>query len=567
MLLRRHYWIALAALGAGLLAGCVASSPVRKASASASSDAAVDDTDYSPEAVERRTEAHARYAHGVIRELNDEMDGALTEYRAAAVADPANEPLVLDVSERLLRLKQPEKALDLLLQATAPAEASGVLFARLGLIYALLGKLDAAMAADRKAIQKAPSSLAGYQQLALVHLEKKQLAEGLKVLDEAARQPVTNAAYFADLSGLYVAFGRAGRDDTIKPRALDALNRAAAQNPDSPLLLQKLAEGYDYLGEPGKAADYYLKLQERFPRYPGIREKLIQLFLGAKDRKRAMEQLESVIREAPTNPRAYYFLGGLALEEKKPKEAVEYLQKAILLDANYEPPYYDLAGAQINLNDSSAALATLARAREKFSQNFVGEYYTALAYNRMKDYSNAVNHFTACEVIARATETNRLTPTFYFQLGAAHERFRQFEEAEKYFRQSLALAPDFSEALNYLGYMWAERGQRLPEAQAMIEQAVKLEPKNAAFLDSLGWVLFKLNKPREGLPHILKAIELNDEPDSTLYDHLGDIYAALQEPQKARAAWEKALTLEPNEHREAIQKKLGVSASSGSAAP
>src|SRR5207244_221784 len=108
--------------------------------------------------------------------------------------------------------------------------------------------------------------------------------------------------------------------------------------------------------------------------------------------------------DAPTNPKAYYLLGSLALEsaqersvalamrEKKAKEAVEYLNKAILLDANFEPAYYELAGAQINLEHGEEALATLARAKDKFQQNFVLEFYTALAYNRLKDYSNAVNH-------------------------------------------------------------------------------------------------------------------------------------------------------------------------------
>ena len=94
----------------------------------------------------------------------------------------------------------------------------------------------------------------------------------------------------------------------------------------------------------------------------------------------------------------------------------------------------------------------------------------------------------------------------------------------------------------------------------MIEKAVKLEPQNAAFLDSLGWVLFKMEKPKEALPYLLKAVEHSKEPDSTLYDHLGDIYLALQEPEKAREAWRKAITIEPSEP---IQKKLGPAVTSG----
>jgi tetratricopeptide (TPR) repeat protein len=115
------------------------------------------------------------------------------------------------------------------------------------------------------------------------------------------------------------------------------------------------------------------------------------------------------------------------------------------------------------------------------------------------------------------------------------------------------MEPDFAEALNYLGYMWAERGENLDEARTMIEKALKEEPKNAAFLDSMAWVLYKLKKPAEALPYMQKAIELTKEPDATLQDHLGDILAGMNRMGEARAAWEKALKLEPKDE---IRKKL-----------
>jgi tetratricopeptide (TPR) repeat protein len=300
-------------------------------------------------------------------------------------------------------------------------------------------------------------------------------------------------------------------------------------------------------------------LLERIPAWPGLREKLAELYLRKQDRQKAAEQLEAVIRNNPTHLQAYYLLGSIAFEDKNPKQAAEYFTKAMLLNPNFEPVYYDLAGAQINLNKPYEALATLDKARIKFQQGFVGEFYTAMAYTKLKDYTNALKYLTAAEVIARATDTNRLNHTFYYQLGAACERTQKYEEAEKHFRKCLELSPEFGEAMNYMGYMWAERGTNLTEARELIEKAVKLEPKNAAFLDSLGWVLFKQNKPKEALTWLLKSIESAQEPDATLYDHLGDIYAALREPEKAREAWRKALSLEPNDE---IQKKLGATSTS-----
>jgi Tfp pilus assembly protein PilF len=178
----------------------------------------------------------------------------------------------------------------------------------------------------------------------------------------------------------------------------------------------------------------------------------------------------------------------------------------------------------------------------------------------MKDYTNALRHLTGAEVIARVNDTNRLTHTFYFQLGSTYERTQKFKEAETYFRKALDLAPDFAEALNYLGYMWAERGENLEEAHRMIEKAVRSEPKNAAFLDSLAWVLYKMDRPKEALKFLLQAVEQSQEPDPTLWDHLGDIYASLKQTDKARQAWQKSLALEPNPQ---IEQKLKSATAGG----
>jgi len=101
--------------------------------------------------------------------------------------------------------------------------------------------------------------------------------------------------------------------------------------------------------------------------------------------------------------------------------------------------------------------------------------------------------------------------------------------------------------------MWAEHGENLERAREMIGRALKAEPKSPAYLDSMGWVLYKLNQPKEALDYILKAVAASEEQDATLYDHLGDIYAELKEMDKARDAWRKSLAVEKND---AVQKKL-----------
>jgi predicted Zn-dependent protease len=87
----------------------------------------------------------------------------------------------------------------------------------------------------------------------------------------------------------------------------------------------------------------------------------------------------------------------------------------------------------------------------------------------------------------------------------------------------------------------------------VISRALELEPENDAFLDSMGWVLFKSGDAQAALPYLEKSIAKLQQPDATVYDHLGDVFAALNQMDKAREAWAKSLAAEPND---AIRQKL-----------
>ncbi|MCC6232099.1 MAG: tetratricopeptide repeat protein [Verrucomicrobiales bacterium] len=164
--------------------------------------------------------------------------------------------------------------------------------------------------------------------------------------------------------------------------------------------------------------------------------------------------------------------------------------------------------------------------------------------SELKRYEEAIRHYTAAEVIAGATAPRYLTHLFYFQSGVAFERAKRFDDASIQFEKSIELKPDFADALNYLGYMWAEQGKNLPRALELIRKAVDLEPKNAAYLDSLAWVLFQMDRAEEALPFQTRAVELSEEPDATLFEHLGDIYRKLGRMDDARRAWQRSLAVE-----------------------
>jgi tetratricopeptide (TPR) repeat protein len=510
-------------------------------------------------AEEDLTEAYAHYGTGVINEMSGEPELALEEYYQAALKNPEDESLVLAVSLRLLQGNRSDQALEVLTRATRRPDASGALYARLGALYSRLGKTDLAIEASRNAIKRDPRMLAGYRNLFLNYSRTDQSKKSLSLLDEAARVPGTDAEFLIGLAELYASFGLQvpAQKPTATARALALLQRAEKMNiPDPPLRL-RLADGFLSLGEESAAAEIYRDLlkqlsQDAFWR-ENIRAKLVNIYLHENNPKLAAEQLEASIRDNPTDVEAYYWLGRIAYDEGQDARATEFFAKTLLLKPNFEPGYYELARAQISARQNRQALETLERAREKFAQNFVLEYLAAVACVGEKDYTNAWRYFNAAEVFALARDTNRLTGEFYFEFGAACERMGDYAQAEKYFEKCLQLSPDFSGALNYLGFMWADRGENLDRARALIERALKVEPQNAAYLDSMGWVLFRLHQPQQALDYMLQALRVSEKPDPTLYDHLGDIYENLGRKEQALEAWTKSLSLEPND---VIRKKI-----------
>ncbi len=109
-----------------------------------------------------------------------------------------------------------------------------------------------------------------------------------------------------------------------------------------------------------------------------------------------------------------------------------------------------------------------------------------------------------------------------FARAASLERLDRFEEAEEAFLVLLEIDPADATAANYLGYLWADREVRLEEALELVNRAVEVDPENPAYLDSLGWVHYRLGSMDEAEFWLRRAIELNDG-DGTLLAHLGEV--------------------------------------------
>ena len=422
----------------------------------------------------------------------------MEEYYQAAMLDPDDESLILEVSRRLLQNKQPEKALEVATRAAARPNASGRIYARLGLIYAQLGKPGQAAAANRMAIKKSPDSLLGYQNLLKVICKTSSRPRrskcSIKPPGSRIRTPSSSSAW----RRLYTSTVRRCRRKEPAPRqspgpiepGRETGSRHSAAAPETGGRFQVAGRFGQSRATLPRGAQTSPRLAARRGSDPGY---LTALYLRRCDREAGHRAApEALLRDDPTNPQVHYYLGRLALEDKKLAEAADHFSKTVLLRPDLNPPITLWPWRKLEQNKVSEALATLDKARQKFSPELrVGVLHGA-GFDRQKAYAEALKHFVAAEVIAKATDPEPAQRGFLFRVGATCERKGDYDQAESILTSAWRFAPDFAEAQNYLGYMWAEHGLKLEKARELIAKAVKAEPKNAAYLDSMAWVLLQV---------------------------------------------------------------------------
>jgi len=158
-------------------------------------------------------------------------------------------------------------------------------------------------------------------------------------------------------------------------------------------------------------------------------------------------------------------------------------------------------------------------------------------YMRLKRWKDSEDALAQAEKLAAHPEEKEY---IRFLQGSIYERQKKYDQAEQAFRQVLQQDPSNSMALNYLGYMLADRNTHLEEALTLVKKALDLDPQNYNYIDSLGWVYFKLGNYDQAEENLRRAADKSPN-DATIQDHLGELYARTNRFKLAAAHWEHAL--------------------------
>ncbi len=512
-----------------------------------------------------RSEAFANYTLGVIAEEAGAPEAATALFTKALELDPANVRLASRIAGEFLSHKQPEEAIRLLKathQAVPREPTPAVELARIYL--GTLRQADTALTYAERAYKLAPDD---FNTLS-IFVEVCSAARLTQRIDETLRKTLTSpqkdAAYWLRAGDLFrSALTQRGQPPAkaLLERINSLYRKALDLDPNNFLCLERSADHYTLTQQYAEACRFYERANTQFVQ----QNKAISLPLSQKWARAlvlneqpdtALDLLEEVIRENPTATDPRELAGELYLQQGQLVSALSHFRIALDLGPGKMEDHVRLIQLQLRLKRGDEAAETALKARQAFPDAPGLTMLLAVALGEAKRHQESIQAFESAEQEYLKTRTEALDAAFYLTYGAAAERAGMLEQAARLLQKSISLDPEnAAEALNYLGFMWVDRGTNLEEGGNLIRKALGLRPNHPAYLDSLGWWYYRKGDFQGALRELRKALEkIRREDAPEVYEHLGEVQEKLGNVAEAVSAWEAALELDPA--LESVKEKL-----------
>lgn len=511
--------------------------------------------------------AYSHFVRGYLHELRNEDAQALTDYEDALRIDPDSVTLHHRAATLAFRqgrydagvthaeeaLQRDQNHLPTLLLLARWYAASGTEFDRavdlferaasldpdnlesylnLGLLYAKVGRYSDAERTLNRALVVDPTSPSAHLYLGKVAMAQKHWKDAETHFQRTIQlAPYSETAYIA-LGDLYVQQDDRTRAvevykqllDRVDPRDSEAVGRLIHLYLQDRTFEQAIALLDDVLKADPRNADAYL-----------LKGRILGEMGKPAD---AVDALEKAVAIRPQDTAAIYYLGRLYDEQKLSDKAIVQFEKLVAMDADVVEAYLQLGILYARTKRFEDAQSVLEKAKEKDPDR--AEVYLVLGFV----YSQHEQYDRAATVFSEGLAIHPDNATLHFNLGLAYDKLSRFDQFVKELEEAIRLDPKYAEALNYLGYTYAEKDMRLPEAMELIKRALAIKPDDGAYVDSLGWAHFKLGEWDDAVRELERAVALLPD-DAVIHEHLGEAYLKKSRRDEARESWLRSLELDP----------------------
>ncbi|OGU36142.1 MAG: hypothetical protein A2315_02885 [Ignavibacteria bacterium RIFOXYB2_FULL_35_12] len=435
---------------------------------------------------------------------------------------------------RLYETSKPLKAIETYEKVTAIIGPDWNVLIRVAELYEKLGNLDAAVSSIEKLVSLDPANVSLQKILIDFYQKSNKIDKSLEVANDILELTPDDLDTRERKAQILISQGK-------WELAADEYNYILKQK-DVPLDI-KIRIGASYFNRSLKDSSLTKVTKDFFQTIDkDTVDWQVKMFLGAvaineKRDSAAIEYFKVVTDLARWNVDAWIRLGGLYFDNKKYEEAVKVMDEAIELFPDDFTTNLILGLSLAQLDKHSDAKPYLKKSVELNPNDLNSLSAYAYTLSQLKENDLAVNYLRQALTI-KLDDVNLLGT-----LGLIYDAMEKWIECDSVYEHALQIDSQNALVNNNYAYSLSERGERLKEALRMAEIAIAADPDNTSYLDTIGWVHFKLGNYRDAKNYLEKAIEIGGER-AVMLDHLGDVMFKLGDTQEAKLLWQKAFDLD-----------------------
>ncbi len=520
-------------------------------------------------------EQYAVVAEAILERSRGNLDNAAVLLEKAHENDPDSSFLKRELALLALQMGQLDQAVQWVhaIIAVHPEDADAWFL--LGRIHQERRQEKEAMSAFETAIVFNPDLIDAYYVLGDLYVDRNDMASAKRIYSRLAeKQPESYVAHFylgkiaareghTDVGETELLKVTELAPDLIEPwfelaviyrqthRTADlrkAYEAILSRSPDNVRALLSLGILYAQNGKTSEANRMFRTLAENSLNDPNILKVIVQDYVEPERFAELEPALSEMLKTAPGSSELRYLAGMTFEAMHRERDAVDhYLQVGV--DSRFYPAAVSrLVFLYQEMKRPDQAKAVVQKAIEDNPDIPEFHVYLGMIYEeegRLEEAKASIEH---------AISLNPENDQFYFRLGVVLDKLKDKTGAIEAMKKAIAIDPENPNALNYLGYTYAEMGIALDEAESLIRRALQQKPDDGFIIDSLGWVHFQRGDYTKALEYLLKAVSLVPD-DPTILEHAADAWMKLNEPQKALELYRKAREKAPRDPA-ALEQKI-----------
>ncbi len=243
----------------------------------------------------------------------------------------------------------------------------------------------------------------------------------------------------------------------------------------------------------------------------------------------------------------YELLGRIEVNGRHYRLARSYFRKIVTRDSSNKMGWLLLAFTYSDMDSTQQAARIFKKLTRLYPKDALVWAFYGSTLQTLKNDAEAIKAFR------KALKLQPDNESALAGLAVSYENQKKYEQCDSIYEVGIKRLPQSAMLLNNYSYSLTERGKDLQKALKLARKAITLEPDNAAYLDTYGWVLYKLGKYKKAAEYIRKSIELRDN-SAVVLEHLGDVYKAMGDTKKALEYYHKAFDLKPDNRK--LKKKI-----------